>query len=66
MSEENGKQLSPAYVAAAQAVVEAARHVDEVKKELEWIEEQQLEVFNKKRAAEKLLSEAITKLKEVS
>ena len=66
MSEEISKQPSPAYIHAAQAVVDAARQVDELKKEMEWIEEQQLEVFNKKRAADKQLNEALAKLKEVA
>lgn len=66
MSDEISKQPSLAYLNAVQAVVDAARQADELKKELEWIEEQQLEVFNRKRAADKQLSAAIARLKEVA
>ena len=66
MSDEISKQPSLAYINAVQAVVDAARQSDELKKELDWIEEQQLEVFNRKRAADKQLSEAVARLKEVA
>lgn len=61
-----GGEPSDDYFEAAAAVVEAAKSLDEASRVEKESDEIHMQLYDEKRAAEKVLKEAIEKLKSVS
>ncbi len=59
-------QLSAEYVAAVEAVAEAAAHLEEARRQVQWADDEHMRLITVRRGAEKLFDDALRKFREIS